>query len=83
MANSFENALALITIKDEFDQDKDREKYDEFLEIVKDFLAAAIDRNVVATRVNELFQGHKNLILEFKDFLTKKFNFGVSILEKY
>lgn len=72
MANSFENALALITIKDEF-QDKDREKYDELLEIVKDFLAAGIDRNVVATRVNELFQGHKNLILEFDDFLTKKY----------
>nr|CAD1838271.1 unnamed protein product [Ananas comosus var. bracteatus] len=59
----------LKAVKDIF-QDR-REKYDEFLEVMKDFKSQRIDTNGVIMRVKELFKGHKNLILGFNTFLPK------------
>ncbi|XP_010272120.1 PREDICTED: paired amphipathic helix protein Sin3-like 4 isoform X1 [Nelumbo nucifera] len=64
------DALAYLkAVKDIF-QDK-REKYDEFLEVMKDFKAQRIDTTGVISRVKELFKGHRDLILGFNTFLPK------------
>ncbi|GLU03025.1 hypothetical protein SLE2022_202450 [Rubroshorea leprosula] len=59
----------LKAVKDTF-QDK-REKYDDFLEVMKDFKAQRIDTAGVIARVKELFKGHQDLILSFNTFLPK------------
>lgn len=59
----------LKNVKDIF-QDN-REKYDEFLEVMKDFKSQRIDTSGVIARVKELFKGHRNLILGFNTFLPK------------
>ncbi|KAK7317569.1 hypothetical protein RJT34_01918 [Clitoria ternatea] len=64
------DALAYLkAVKDMF-QDK-REKYDDFLEVMKDFKAQRIDTTGVIARVKELFKGHRDLILGFNTFLPK------------
>ncbi|KAF8399358.1 hypothetical protein HHK36_015223 [Tetracentron sinense] len=64
------DALAYLkAVKDIF-QDR-REKYDEFLEVMKDFKAQRIDTTGVIARVKELFKGHRDLILGFNTFLPK------------
>ncbi|XP_012092008.1 paired amphipathic helix protein Sin3-like 4 isoform X2 [Jatropha curcas] len=64
------DALAYLkAVKDIF-QDK-REKYDDFLEVMKDFKAQRIDTAGVIARVKELFKGHRDLILGFNTFLPK------------
>ncbi|PKA63860.1 Paired amphipathic helix protein Sin3-like 4 [Apostasia shenzhenica] len=75
------DALAYLkAVKDIF-QDK-REKYDEFLEVMKDFKSQRfnpvltdhrIDTSGVILRVKELFRGHRDLILGFNNFLPKGF----------
>ncbi|KAF8031803.1 hypothetical protein BT93_D0882 [Corymbia citriodora subsp. variegata] len=61
----------LKEVKDMF-QDQ-REKYDMFLEVMKDFKAQRTDTVGVIARVKELFNGHNNLILGFNTFLPKGF----------
>ncbi|KAA8533070.1 hypothetical protein F0562_033397 [Nyssa sinensis] len=64
------DALAYLkAVKDIFQDKKD--KYDEFLEVMKDFKAQRIDTAGVIARVKELFKGHRNLILGFNTFLPK------------
>ncbi|XP_022734749.1 paired amphipathic helix protein Sin3-like 4 isoform X3 [Durio zibethinus] len=64
------DALAYLkAVKDIF-QEK-REKYDDFLEVMKDFKAQRIDTAGVIARVKELFKGYQNLILGFNTFLPK------------
>ncbi|XP_051117485.1 paired amphipathic helix protein Sin3-like 2 isoform X2 [Andrographis paniculata] len=59
----------LKQVKDMF-QDQ-RNKYDRFLDVMKDFKAQRIDTTGVIGRVKELFNGHPNLILGFNTFLPK------------
>ncbi|XP_061360798.1 paired amphipathic helix protein Sin3-like 4 isoform X1 [Gastrolobium bilobum] len=59
----------LKAVKDIF-QDK-RDKYDDFLEVMKDFKAQRIDTAGVIARVKDLFKGHRDLILGFNTFLPK------------
>ncbi|KAL2523463.1 Paired amphipathic helix protein Sin3-like 2 [Forsythia ovata] len=59
----------LKEVKDMF-QDQ-REKYDRFLDVMKDFKAQRIDTTGVIMRVKELFKGHPNLILGFNTFLPR------------
>ncbi|XP_054823950.1 paired amphipathic helix protein Sin3-like 4 isoform X2 [Prosopis cineraria] len=61
--------LYLKAVKEMF-HDK-REKYDDFLEVMKNFKAQRIDTAGVIARVKELFKGHKDLILGFNTFLPK------------
>ncbi|WJX30404.1 hypothetical protein P8452_18946 [Trifolium repens] len=62
-----EDAFAFLKkVKDAF---QGREKYDEFIEILKDSKAGRIDRSVVVERVKKMFEGHTNLILGFNAFL--------------
>nr|GMC91620.1 paired amphipathic helix protein Sin3-like 2 [Ipomoea batatas] len=56
-------------VKDMF-QDQ-RDKYDMFLDVMKDFKAQRIDTAGVIVRVKDLFKGHPNLILGFNTFLPK------------
>ncbi|XP_010936783.1 paired amphipathic helix protein Sin3-like 4 [Elaeis guineensis] len=64
------DALAYLkAVKDIFQEN--REKYDEFLEVMKDFKSQRIDTNGVIMRVKELFKGHRDLILGFNTFLPK------------
>ncbi|XP_028090187.1 paired amphipathic helix protein Sin3-like 4 isoform X2 [Camellia sinensis] len=64
------DALAYLkAVKDIF-QDK-RDKYDEFLEVMKGFKAQRIDTAGVILRVKDLFKGHRDLILGFNAFLPK------------
>ncbi|ONM30585.1 Paired amphipathic helix protein Sin3-like 3 [Zea mays] len=59
----------LKAVKDKF-QDK-REKYEEFLEVMRDFKSERIDTNGVIVRVKTLFNGYPELILGFNAFLPK------------
>lgn len=59
----------LKQVKDMF-QDQ-REKYDLFLEVMKDFKAQRTDTAGVIARVKELFKGHNHLIFGFNTFLPK------------
>ncbi|GAB2288791.1 Paired amphipathic helix protein Sin3-like 2 [Dionaea muscipula] len=59
----------LKEVKDTF-QDQ-REKYDQFLEVMKEFKAQRIDTVGVIPRVKELFKGHNNLIYGFNTYLPK------------
>ncbi|KAL2528801.1 Paired amphipathic helix protein Sin3-like 2 [Forsythia ovata] len=59
----------LKEVKDMF-QDE-REKYDRFLDVMKDFKSQRIDTAGVIAKVKELFKGHPNLILGFNTFLPK------------
>lgn len=59
----------LKEVKDMFQDQK--EKYEEFLEVMKDFKAQRLDTAGVIARVKELFKGHNNLIFGFNTFLPK------------
>ncbi|PSS30420.1 Paired amphipathic helix protein Sin3-like [Actinidia chinensis var. chinensis] len=65
----------LKEVKDMF-QDQ-REKYDMFLDVMKDFKAQRIDTTGVIARVKELFKGHSNLIFGFNTFLPKGYEITV------
>ncbi|CAH8340496.1 unnamed protein product [Eruca vesicaria subsp. sativa] len=63
---------ALSYLKDVKDMFQDqREIYDRFLEVMKDFKAQRTDTRGVIARVKELFKGHNNLIYGFNTFLPK------------
>ncbi|KAE9590399.1 putative transcription regulator Others family [Lupinus albus] len=63
---------ALSYLKDVKDMFHDqRDKYDLFLEVMKDFKAQRTDTAGVIARVKELFKGHNNLIFGFNTFLPK------------
>eukprot|EP00250_Pteridium_aquilinum_P006099 c16080_g2_i1 orf=598-3312(+) len=65
-----DDALAYLqAVKDMFKDKKG--KYDEFLEVMKDFKAQRIDTAGVIARVKDLFKGHRDLILGFNTFLPK------------
>ncbi|PWA46416.1 histone deacetylase interacting domain, Sin3 [Artemisia annua] len=59
----------LKQVKDMFHDQ--REKYDMFLDVMKEFKAQKIDTIAVVTRVKGLFKGHNNLIFGFNTFLPK------------
>ncbi|KAE8667565.1 hypothetical protein F3Y22_tig00112399pilonHSYRG00011 [Hibiscus syriacus] len=63
------DALTYLKEVKEMFQDQ-KEKYDMFLEVMKDFKAQRTDTVVIA-RVKELFRGHNNLIYGFNTFLPK------------
>ncbi|XP_024973666.1 paired amphipathic helix protein Sin3-like 2 isoform X2 [Cynara cardunculus var. scolymus] len=65
----------LKEVKDMF-QDQ-REKYDMFLDVMKDFKAQRVDTTGVIARVKELFKGHNNLIFGFNTFLPKGYEITV------
>ncbi|KAF9604331.1 hypothetical protein IFM89_005912 [Coptis chinensis] len=71
------DALAYLkAVKDIF-QDR-RDKYDEFLEVMKDFKAQRIDTTGVIARVKDLFRGHRDLILGFNTFLPRGYEITLS-----
>ncbi|XP_074324905.1 paired amphipathic helix protein Sin3-like 2 isoform X2 [Apium graveolens] len=73
------DALAYLKqVKDMF-QDK-REKYDNFLDVMKDFKAQRIDTAGVIATVKELFKGHNNLIFGFNTFLPK--GYEITVIEE-
>ncbi|XP_020207855.1 paired amphipathic helix protein Sin3-like 4 isoform X2 [Cajanus cajan] len=75
------DALAYLkTVKDKF-QDK-TEKYDDFLEVMKDFKAQRIDTMGVIERVKELFNGNEDLILGFKVFLPKGYENALPLVDE-
>ncbi|CAN4079305.1 unnamed protein product [Withania somnifera] len=61
----------LKEVKDMFQSQRD--KYDMFLDVMKDFKAQRIDTAGVIARVKDLFKGHPRLILGFNTFLPKGF----------
>ncbi|XP_010453632.1 PREDICTED: paired amphipathic helix protein Sin3-like 2 [Camelina sativa] len=67
-----DDALAYLKEVKEMFQDQ-RDKYDMFLEVMKDFKAQRTDTSGVIARVKELFKGHNNLIFGFNTFLPKGF----------
>ncbi|KAG8501559.1 hypothetical protein CXB51_003864 [Gossypium anomalum] len=64
------DALTYLKEVKEMFQDQ-KEKYDMFLEVMKDFKAQRTDTVGVIARVKELFKGHNNLIYGFNTFLPK------------
>ncbi|GLT35432.1 hypothetical protein SLA2020_098860 [Shorea laevis] len=64
------DALSYLKKVKEMFQDQ-TEKYDMFLEVMKDFKAQRTDTVGVIARVKELFKGHNNLIYGFNTFLPK------------
>ncbi|KAH9619280.1 hypothetical protein KSS87_011947 [Heliosperma pusillum] len=67
-----DDALHYLKEVKEMFQDQ-REKYEHFLEVMKDFKAQRIDTEGVIAQVKELFKGHNNLIYGFNTFLPKGF----------
>ncbi|GMH19034.1 hypothetical protein Nepgr_020875 [Nepenthes gracilis] len=65
-----DDALQYLKEVKEMFQDQ-REKYDQFLEVMKDFKAQRLDTEGVIARVKDLFKGHNNLIYGFNTFLPK------------
>ncbi|GIL73116.1 hypothetical protein Vretimale_4724 [Volvox reticuliferus] len=59
----------LREVKNRFADQKD--VYDTFLEIMKEFKAAKIDTTGVIHKVKQLFKGHRELILGFNTFLPR------------
>ncbi|XP_023643046.1 paired amphipathic helix protein Sin3-like 5 isoform X2 [Capsella rubella] len=59
----------LKAVKDMFQDNK--EKYETFLGVMKDFKAQRVDTNGVIARVKDLFKGCDNLLLGFNTFLPK------------
>ncbi|KAG2499920.1 hypothetical protein HYH03_002207 [Edaphochlamys debaryana] len=59
----------LREVKNRFADNKD--VYDTFLEIMKEFKAARIDTTGVIKKVKTLFKGHRELILGFNTFLPR------------
>ncbi|KAL5580486.1 hypothetical protein UlMin_012928 [Ulmus minor] len=59
------------------------EKYEDFLEVMKDFKAQRIDTTGVMKRVKELFKGHRDLILGFNTFLPKGFEITLSLDDEH
>ncbi|XP_020586543.1 paired amphipathic helix protein Sin3-like 4 [Phalaenopsis equestris] len=73
------DALAYLkAVKDAF-QDK-KEKYEEFLEVMKGFKSHRIDTSGVILRVKELFIGHRDLLLGFNTFLPN--GYQIKLLEE-
>eukprot|EP00250_Pteridium_aquilinum_P014819 c22220_g5_i1 orf=585-4820(-) len=70
----------LKAVKDIFKDKKG--KYDEFLEVMKDFKAQRINTSGVITRVKELFKGHRDLILGFNTFLPKGYEITLPVEEE-
>ncbi|RCV16180.1 hypothetical protein SETIT_3G117100v2 [Setaria italica] len=70
----------LKSVKEKF-QDK-RQKYDEFLEVMRDFKSNKIDTAGVIVRVKTLFHGYPDLILGFNAFLPKGYEIKHEDLEK-
>ncbi|KAK9925187.1 hypothetical protein M0R45_033519 [Rubus argutus] len=58
-----------------------REKYDMFLQVMKDFKAQRTDTAGVVARVKELFKGHTDLILGFNTFLPSGYEITPEELE--
>lgn len=69
----------LKSVKEKF-QDR-RQKYDEFLEVMRDFKSSRIDTAGVILRVKSLFHGYPDLILGFNAFLPKGYAIGVEDLD--
>ncbi|CAM8986310.1 unnamed protein product [Rhodiola kirilowii] len=68
----------LKEVKDIFEDQ--RETYDQFLEVMKNFKAQRTNTAGVIQRVKELFKGHNNLILGFNTFLPK--GYEITLEEK-
>ncbi|CAA7031849.1 unnamed protein product [Microthlaspi erraticum] len=64
------DALAYLSaVKNTFQHNRDI--YDKFLEIMKDFKAQRVDTGDVMVRVKELFRGEDEMLLGFNTFLPK------------
>ncbi|XP_029125986.1 paired amphipathic helix protein Sin3-like 4 isoform X2 [Cajanus cajan] len=77
-----DDALAYLKAVKYMFQDKG-EKYDDFLEVMKDFKFQRIDITGVTTRVKELFKGKKDLILGFNTFLPKGHEITLSLEDEH
>ncbi|ESQ49942.1 hypothetical protein EUTSA_v10019899mg [Eutrema salsugineum] len=73
------DALSYLKEVKEMFQDQ-REKYDRFLAVMKDFKAQRTDTGGVIARVKELFKGHNNLIYGFNTFLPK--GYEITLIEE-
>ncbi|PON60199.1 Paired amphipathic helix [Trema orientale] len=67
---SYDNAAAYLKVVKDLFKDQ-REKYDDFLQLLNDYRAQRIDMAGVVERVKDLFEGHPDLILGFNAFLPK------------
>ncbi|CAH8361113.1 unnamed protein product [Eruca vesicaria subsp. sativa] len=76
-----DDALSYLKDVKEMFQDQ-RDKYDMFLEVMKDFKAQRTDTSGVIARVKELFKGHNNLIFGFNTFLPKGFEITLDEVEE-
>ncbi|KAL6567759.1 hypothetical protein OROGR_001427 [Orobanche gracilis] len=70
------DALSYLKNVKEIFQDK-RDKYDDFLDVMKNFKAQRIDTSGVILKVKELFKGYRDLILGFNTFLPKGFEISL------
>ncbi|KAK9905961.1 hypothetical protein WJX75_009654 [Coccomyxa subellipsoidea] len=70
----------LRDVKVKFQDNK--EIYDEFLEIMKEFKAQRINTEGVIRRVKTLFKGHKELILGFNTFLPQGYEITMDEVEE-
>ncbi|KAL1550937.1 paired amphipathic helix protein Sin3-like 5 isoform X4 [Salvia divinorum] len=68
-------------IKEVFQDNKD--KYGEFLDVMKDFKSQSIDTSGVILRVKELFKGNRDLILGFNAFLPKGYEITLPLEDEH
>ncbi|GMI99171.1 SIN3-like 2 [Hibiscus trionum] len=67
--------MYLNKVRETFQDQK--EKYNMFLEVMRDFKAQRTDTVGVITRVKELFKGHNNLIYGFNPFLPEGYEITI------
>ncbi|VVA90834.1 unnamed protein product [Arabis nemorensis] len=70
----------LKAVKDIFHDNK--EKYEKFLELMKDFKAQRIDTEGVIGEIKDLFKGYKDLLLGFNTFLPQGYKITLPEEEK-
>ncbi|OIV89161.1 hypothetical protein TanjilG_25827 [Lupinus angustifolius] len=70
----------LQEIKTAFKEEK--EKYEHFLQIMKDFKEKRIGTNGVISATNELFIGHDHLLLGLNNFLPKGYEIQLPLINE-
>ncbi|TKY58568.1 Paired amphipathic helix protein Sin3 3 [Spatholobus suberectus] len=74
------DAIAYVNaVKDTFQDEK--EKYENFLYVMKDYLDRRIDVGGVTVRVTELLKGHRDLLVGFNAFLPKEYEITLPLEE--
>ncbi|CAG9334351.1 unnamed protein product [Blepharisma stoltei] len=82
MQNRVESARKYLTlVRNKFKEHGD--KYEEFLQVMKAFKEQRMDTEAVCKRVQELFKGHRVLLLEFNKLIPQNYRISIESRPHY